>query len=208
MSFEDLRALHLVPDPFVRLLLDSNYRSYPDDCSVFCKASLMCSYQGFSKLQNGDKYLHQLPKERLLQNESLLGDIGNESWVRTSFPGLEFQSRIFLVIRSRYVLWESIRASRSPSFLFKKSMRAFHEHSMTSKRQYASNWRIKWIISAITRRILCHSNSSSKTKSVKRLAHESGWTHARTWESKEHASTARHSQPSFIKSHFNSLHLP
>jgi hypothetical protein len=57
MCFEDLRALHLMRDPFVPLLLDSSYRSYPDDYSVLCRVLLMCSYRGFSKLQNGGKYL-------------------------------------------------------------------------------------------------------------------------------------------------------
>ena len=57
MCFEDLRALHLMPDPFVSLLLDSSYKNYPDDFSVLCRVLLMYSYQGFSKLQNGGKYL-------------------------------------------------------------------------------------------------------------------------------------------------------
>lgn len=57
MCFEDLRALHLMPDPFVLLLLDSSYRSYPDDYSVLGRVLLLCSYRGFSKLQNGGKYL-------------------------------------------------------------------------------------------------------------------------------------------------------
>lgn len=55
-----------MPDPFVPLLLDSSYRSYPGDYSVLYRETLMCSYRGFSELQNGGKYLHQLSEERLL----------------------------------------------------------------------------------------------------------------------------------------------
>ena len=57
MCFEDLHAPHLMPDPFVSLLLDSSYKSCPDDFSELCRVLLMCSYRGFSKLQNGGKYL-------------------------------------------------------------------------------------------------------------------------------------------------------
>lgn len=76
--FEDLPALRLMLDPFVPPLLDSSYKSYPDDYSVSCRERSIGSYRGFSELQNGGKYLDQLSEEGLLLKKPVR-DIDNET---------------------------------------------------------------------------------------------------------------------------------